>query len=826
MFAMSDGRPAPAHPDAVVQGDTYRFTVLSPCLIRMEWDAQGRFVDERSQLVVSRDFPVPDFTVTHLPEGGLEIVTDQVRLRHDGREFATGGLSVALTRDARDPHYSVWHYGMTYPQGLPYRGNLLGTARTLDEVDGACELEPGILSTFGFAVVDDSESVLLSQDGWIAPRPGAATAEGGQGQRKDLYLFAHGRDQRAALREYHQLTGPQPLVPRYTLGNWWSRYWRYTEESYLELMDTFRERDIPLSVSVIDMDWHIVDVDPEIGTGWTGYTWDPELFPDPKRFLDALHERGLAVTLNVHPADGVRRHEAAYPEMARELGIDPASGLPISFDIADRAFVDAYLRHLHHPLEEQGVDFWWLDWQSGGVSAVPGLDPLWMLNHVHFHDSGRERADGARRRPLTFSRYAGLGSHRYPVGFSGDTIISWDSLDFQPYFTNTAANVGFGWWSHDVGGHMFGGRDVELATRWFQYGVFSPINRLHSSNSPFTTKEPWAFGPRSSAIMSRFLRLRHRLVPALYTAAWAAHTDNVSVVRPMYHDYPVMDALSAPNEAMFTEHLLVAPITQPEEERSGVGRVKAWMPEGSWFDLFTGDRYRGGRHATFHRPLETYPVLARAGAVLPLAADPFASVAEVPDALELRLFPGEATSHLVEDHGEAEPAPEDRNVTRFVQSLQVREDGRADVVLRIEPTTGPDPLAVREVTLDVVGAATVESVSIVPTDGEEQTLDAAQVGVHEDELLSPALRITLGRVDLARGLEVRLTGLEAVAETLVQDAFDLLDAAEIPFIDKQIAWRAISELSGLELATELGSQSLPASLRGALVERASIIPPW
>ncbi len=158
--------------------------------------------------MVGRDFPVPDFTVTHLPEGGLEIVTDQVRLRHDGREFATGGLSVALTRDARDPHYSsVAAYGMTYPQGLPYRGNLLGTARTLDEGRRRVAVRSQAFSRrSGFAVVDDSESVLLSQDGWIAPRPGAATAEGGQGQRKDLYLFAHGRDQRAALRrEYHQV---------------------------------------------------------------------------------------------------------------------------------------------------------------------------------------------------------------------------------------------------------------------------------------------------------------------------------------------------------------------------------------------------------------------------------------------------------------------------------------------------------------------------------------------------------------------------------------------------------------------------------------------
>ena len=98
-----------------------------------------------------------------------------------------------------------------------------------------------------------------------------------------------------------------------------------------------------------------------------------------------------------------------------------------------------------------------------------------MLNHYHYLDSGRR---GNRR--LTFSRYAGLGSHRYPIGFSGDTVISWDSLDFQPYFTATASNVGYGWWSHDIGGHMKGTKDDELATRWVQLGVFSPINRLHS----------------------------------------------------------------------------------------------------------------------------------------------------------------------------------------------------------------------------------------------------------------------------------------------------------------------------------------------------------
>ena len=127
-------------------------------------------------------------------------------------------------------------------------------------------------------------------------------------------------------------------------------------------------------------------------------------------------------------------------------------------------------KYLHHPNERNGVDFWWIDWQQGSNSKIEGLDPLWMLNHYHYLDNKRNG-----KRGLILSRYAGIGSHRYPIGFSGDSVISWDSLDFQPYFTANASNVGYGWWSHDIGGHMNGIKDDELATRWVQFGVFSPI---------------------------------------------------------------------------------------------------------------------------------------------------------------------------------------------------------------------------------------------------------------------------------------------------------------------------------------------------------------
>ncbi|MEZ5087923.1 MAG: glycoside hydrolase family 31 protein [Tessaracoccus sp.] len=799
---MSDGRPAPAHPDAVVAGDTYRFTVLSPRLIRMEWHESGQFIDERTQLVVARDFEVPRFTVAHLPGGGLEIVTDYLQLHYDGKEFSDAGLTVTLLKGATDPHYATWRYGFEYPQQPPFRGNLLGTARTLDEVDGATELEYGILATYGFALVDDSHTALLSEDGWIAARPDA-----GPRGRKDLYLFAHGRDFHAALTDFYRLTGPNPLVPRYVLGNWWSRYWPYSEDEYLALMDRFEEERIPLSVSVIDMDWHLVNIDPDIGTGWTGYTWNRELFPDPQRFLRELHDRGLAVTLNVHPADGVRRHEEAYPQMAEAVGIDPDSGLPVAFDVTSRQFVDAYLRFLHHPLEEQGVDFWWLDWQSGGATNVPGLDPLWMLNHIHFHDSGREG-----KRPLTFSRYAGIGSHRYPVGFSGDTITTWESLDFQPYFTNTAANVGYTWWSHDIGGHMFGAKDVELTVRWFQYGVFSPINRLHSSMSNFTTKEPWAFGARAFDIMARFMRLRHRLIPVLYTAAWRAHTDAVAVVRPMFHDAPMAkQAYTVPNQAMLGEHLLVAPITAPEDPDAKLAAVRAWLPEGGWFDIFTGHRYEGGSHLMLHRGLEQMPVLARAGAVLPLA-DAMAPVVDAPEVLTVRVFPGDGVSHLIEDHGEGTPNPDDRNVTRIVQSLTVREDGLADLRVIIEPTTGPDPLAERGIVLEIVGSSAAGD------------LDGARVVA--DETLSPALRIDLGRVDMTAGIDVTVAGLVPAPVDAVGESFALLDAAEIAFTTKEQAWSAVKRLDGLALAQELATLDLPDLLRDAILERAAAAKPW
>ncbi len=452
-----------ARAEATIAGDCWRFTVLTNALIRMEYQPEGLFTDEATQTVLCRDFPAPDFQVIE-EEGRLEIVTEKLRLCYNKKPFSPEGLSVRL-KESFHVHGSIWRYGDAV-------GDLKGTARTLDGVNGAAELESGLLSRGGYTVLDDSKSALVTEDQWVRPRGREAV---------DLYFFGYGHSYMECLRDFYRLSGHTPLLPRYALGNWWSRFYRYTEESYLKLMEDFHARELPFSVAVIDMDWHLTEIPAKYGSGWTGYTWNRDFFPDPKRFLDRLHRRGMHVTLNLHPASGVSAHEEAYPAMAEALGVEGGENIP--FEPTDPKFMDAYFKYLHHPLEEEGVDFWWVDWQQGEHSAMAGIDPLWMLNHLHFLDSGR---DG--KLPLTFSRYAGLGSHRYPVGFSGDTVTSWESLAFQPYFTANASNAGYTWWSHDIGGHMLGRRNDELTVRWVQFGVFSPIMRLHSSSSPFYGK--------------------------------------------------------------------------------------------------------------------------------------------------------------------------------------------------------------------------------------------------------------------------------------------------------------------------------------------------
>ena len=621
-----------ANAENIILSANTRITVLTERMIRIEYSTTGDFVDLPSQTVWYRDFGKVEFT--------YETAVDMLTVKTAAAEFCV------------NIHSGKFKYAVLNGKKLTYskENNLKGTTRTLDQTFGPKELDDGIISTDGVSVYDDSKTLLLDSDGMLISRTSGTT---------DTYVFVYGSDYVTCINEFYKITGKPPLIPRYVLGNWWSRYRAYTQKEYEDLMDEFFRREIPLTIATVDMDWHWVDIKEKFNKsykkrvfftdGWTGYSWNTDLFPDYKGFLNKLHSMGLKVTLNLHPADGVRAFEDMYGEMADAMGIDKETEKTVEFDLTDEKFINAYFDILHHPYEQQGVDFWWIDWQQGTTSKKAGLDPLWLLNHYHYLDTDR-----AGCRPLILSRYAGIGSHRYPLGFSGDTAINWKVLDFQPYFTANAANCGYTWWSHDIGGHHYGEHDDELYIRWLQLGVFSPIMRLHSTKWDILGKEPWNFSWEAETLATEYMRLRHKLIPYIYSMNYRSYNGGRALCEPIYYTYPEeSESYEHKNEFFFGSELLVCPVTSKMDEKTKTASVKMWLPEGRWTNIFDGKIYKGGQTVIINSPINTIPVLAREGAIIPLSEDK-GNNWHCPEHIKILVYRGNNTLDFYEDDGESE----------------------------------------------------------------------------------------------------------------------------------------------------------------------------
>lgn len=825
------------NPATTLQGEHWRIGLITESLIRLEWSDSGEFEDRATLMAVDRAF-LPSGAVDYTTgerDGMLVVETPALRLTYDRKPFSKEGLTIVV-KGVPDSQFNTWHYGDDP------KGNLGGTARTLDEADGAIPLGQGVISRDGWAVLDDSASnvfVTADADGNL---PDGVVAYGGIGvaprdhRETDIYFFGYGRRYREAVHDFQKLSGPAPLLPRYALGNWWSRYYRYSEEEYLDLMDRFKREGIPFTTSVIDMDWHLVDdVDPKYGSGWTGYTWNPKLFPDPKRFLDGLHERGLRTTVNIHPRDGIRAFEKPYAKAAATVGVDADAQEPVEFDLTNPKFVQAYF-DMHHDLEADGIDFWWIDWQQGGVTRQPGLDPLWVLNHMHYCDSAR---DG--RWPLTFSRFAGPGSQRYPVGFSGDTVITWKSLKFQPYFTSTASNIGYGWWSHDIGGHMFGYRDEELEARWYQLGAFSPINRLHSSCSPFSGKEPWNFHEPVRSAMVDVLRLRQALMPYLYTMNWRAAVDGDPIVEPMYWANPNLgESYEVPDEFRFGTELVVAPVVDPMDKASMRGKADAWLPQGDWFDFFDGRRYAAadpaGRRLAVWRTIDRIPVFAKAGGIVPMQSDPLSDMTVNPRALDVVIFPGADGSFAMrEDSGEfhdvcADAAAAQESATAVTAMTWQWDDGRSPQFV-IEAPTGNTSVVPerRDWTLIFRGVARSAMQVIVGGEAWDKDLVGTTVVDYDAETMSLSVKLvdvpSSSRIQVLfpQGLALAESPTEADCERILFDAQMLYTTKEHAMA--QISRYGVAAIPGLRTLEreqrnerDFFQSHMPESVIGALEE--------
>ncbi|GAB2501935.1 glycoside hydrolase family 31 protein [Alkalibacterium psychrotolerans] len=772
---MSDNQLIPQS-DHIIQGDRYRFSILTEKLVRMEYSETGEFEDRATQLVQNRQLNDSVSFDVKETEDTLEIMTSTFHLFYvKEKVFSPQNLHVDVKYNYSN-YTNRWYYGQQVK-------TLKGALRTVDRVDGEAELEDSIISKYGYAALDDSDSFVFEGD------------EGDVNVKNhihpDVYFFSYGRNYLEAVQDYFRLTGFPPSLPRFALGNWWSRYWKYTEESYLNLINRFEEEQIPLAVSVIDMDWHLTDVPFKYGSSWTGYTWNRDFFPDPERFLSRLDEKGLAVTLNVHPADGIRAFEEQYDRVADRLGLDKEKEEPAKFDLMDDRFRPVYFEEVHHPFEDIGVDFWWIDWQQGEYSTSD-IDPLWLLNHYHFKD-----LEERNKEALILSRYAGPGSHRYPIGFSGDSVISWASLAFQPYLTATSSNIGYTWWSHDIGGHFKGYKDEELTQRWFQFGVFSPINRLHSSNSAFSSKEPWTYSSSVKENMSRFLRLRHALIPYIDTFNVLTHEKGIPLVQPVYYQHPFDEhAYQVKNEYYFGSQLLVLPITSKKDEETLYGSDVIYFPEGNWFDVFSNFRYKGNGQLRVYREPEQMPVFAKQGSIIPMDAKPTETKAsEFPDELEWLIYPGKSNAFELIEEKEGK-----RSVT--VCSLDVEKQ---TLTLAYKGEVSP----VQEERVHTFHFNASETVKISDITGAE-LLDTSF-----DEKLKRT-SVTINVTDASK-VELHWTSFDVLEkQDITSELFKRLNTAQIGYFLKDDLYNEFtsseSDISLMSTVNELDEEQLSRSL--------------
>jgi alpha-glucosidase (family GH31 glycosyl hydrolase) len=723
------GNPV-ANPKAIVTSGNVRFTVLTPQLIRMEYSPVASFRDSATLAFLNRNLPVPPFTTQNI-NGGTIIKTGSLVLSYSGTgAFDSNNLNVSLQLNGNT---------VTWNMGSQPTGNLLGTIRTLDDINGGTSLycpsmSPddeytnhctlGVLSRDGWAIYDDSESATWDNDPkwpWFQPPATSGSCNVSYNNRidcnpgdgnqqdcekkgccyapdlklgvpwcffsgpaettyQDIYFFGYGHNYVQALQDFTSLSGPIPTFPRYIFGPQYSRWHAYNEVDEVTIVEEYYEGlGIPLDVLVLDMDWHYTynrggpPCNPNVN-GWTGYTWDRTLFPNPARFLTWAHSRGLHITNNMHPAAGVQCSEQYYPEFATSMGVDPNSNATVAYAIQNKTYSTNFFEIVLKPLSNQGaangIDYWWIDYQQGESTVAPGINPTFWVNYVF---STAASWWGASTRPLIMARWGGLGNHRMStIGFSGDVTTSWDSLAFQPYFTSTASNVGF-FWSHDLGGFA-GQPDPELYVRWIQWGLFSNLLRTHCYGKQIgggDTRDIWEYPAYYFNIMRDAFILRSRLVPYIYTQHALSYNTGVGLLRPMYYAYPEDDeAYHFPTQYMFGDTFIVSPVLAPNPGNN-LTEVSLWLPSGVWIEYNSGKVFTGPISVNRSYTLFEIPAFVPSGAIIPMRSDidrpAIGSAQQIPQILRIDAFPYQSTQTtaavMVEDDGVSTSYEAGSNVT-------------------------------------------------------------------------------------------------------------------------------------------------------------------
>lgn len=611
-----------AREDCTFKGNKYRITVLSDVLLRFEYSETGKFNDYPTIFAINRNFAKkPVFTVKQ-DEKYINITNDYFILEYSKEKpYIASKLvpdsNLRITLKGTD---KLWYFGN------PEVKNLKGTTYSFDNKTNI-SLSKGLYNLDGFASIDDTMSPVFISDGTIKKNPSDAL---------DVYVFIYKNDFQKALDSYFELTGKPSFIPRYALGVCWNKNEDYTEEELKDIISNFNKINIPLSSILLGSKWNLN----KEGKTLSNYKFDNEKYKNLEQTINDIHQKNVFLGVTINPKNGITPYDNGYQSLKTKLNIIKDGVIPIN--VYNTVILETFL---NETLTNLNIDFIKID------EITEDKIKTFMLMHYIYKSLSKT----AERRGLILSRNPGIASHRYPALYSGNTKVSWKTLKYLPYFNITSSNLGLSYYSHDIGGYEGGVEDSELYTRYVQFGTYSPVFRFSSKEGRYYKREPWKWDIFTESIVKDYIRIRHRLIPYIYSEMYKYSKDGINLIKPLYLDYEkILDEPLYKNEYHFGKELFVCPITEPKDKVMNRVVHRMYLPEGTWYDFKTGKKFPGGkRYVTFYKD-EDYPVYAKSGAIVPMAILDENNLNSVkpPEKMEIQVFPGVSNNYdLYEDDG-------------------------------------------------------------------------------------------------------------------------------------------------------------------------------
>ena len=604
-----------ANQECIFKGNKYRITVLTERLVRLEYNDNGIFEDYPTQLIWYRNFPKPEFTVRE-SDTDLNISTKYFELNYiKEKKFSNGKISSSKNLKIKlNNTNKIWYYG--HPEIRNYNTSVFSLEDTKDK-----KLKKGLYSLDGFASIDDSKSCLILENGEFKQRNSVGI---------DIYVFLYNTDFYYCLNDYFMITGYPPLLPRYALGNWWDKNELYSEFEIAKVVKKFEDNNIPISMFILN-NWQKEN----------SFEFSNE-YKTPQAIINYLNSKNIKLGLSIEDPKLFLSNSSAFNKVKQYLSTDAKGNIP--FNVFDARSIDAFLKILIHPLNVTGIDCY-----SIINFDKNELERNTIFKHYLYYDGFRRN----NKRPIIESYNSKIASHRYPIIRVGNSDVSWQTLKKTPKFNASATNMGVSFFSHDIGGTKGGIEESELFIRFVELGTFSPILRLSSDGGKYYKREPWKWDLKTREITTNFLNLRHKLIPYLYTESYKYFKYGKPLIEPIYYKNPdIYDNVLYNDEYFFGSTFLVSPITIKKEQVMNRVIKKFFLPEGVWYEFFTGKKFNGNRkYVSFYRDHE-YPVFVKAGSIIPMAINELNDTS-VPKKMEIQIFPGANNTYSIyEDDGE------------------------------------------------------------------------------------------------------------------------------------------------------------------------------